>query len=578
MKGIGLLFGNFFQSRGSPAGRNFTEEFQFQLQNEVTMRQFCLMLLLFLSAPVCVWAQLQETVSLAADGCQRWEKVSEDRKVTQQPIETYEDLAAFYAPNLKDGQEVYDRPVHRILRDSNLDPSTIYQLIRNKQLRYEAVPAVNRFGERRKYFFSAFANRVTGEVLTTPECVTAYWAEPELIWQLLVGDLELDTPRDGGNISLLARIVINYDLVTLKLTIKKTNDGDGDGFYTKDGYATKAKAAVPFRYEIKNESPVALRIKAITEVVDNVQPVAICAEYVGRTLAPTEGLQCNKVFDGYSPEPGQSKVNTVTITAEQTNDPSNVVTASDDSTIKTQPILNITFAESVQSLSAEGIFFADGVRITPGQLVRYRIVVRSDGSNASSQLLIKDVLDRCSSYVPRTLRINGLLGTSAQEGELFSGGTNLDLAPDATRILTFDVQFGKCQLKLGEVYEAVNYSEVAAGDIARRDAATVIMSPAEPIRITATPPPANPPSVAASQPPPPIIIQKNPSKGFFKRQEFYLPVLFSSACYGMMMMANLNYGDHQGVLWGPYAEHKVRNHATCIGSGVAPFLQLHFGK
>jgi hypothetical protein len=150
--------------------------------------------------------------------------------------------------------------------------------------------------------------------------------------------------HDSGNPGNKKTLTSNSTVTTavtppLSLTVNKTNDGNGDGIFTKDETGVE-NANVNFRVSITNNSAVPVVIDSVTDVWPSAAEFApaCAASIVGTTLPPGGSISCDFAVAQYIPLSTEGgKTNTVTVTAHEPGNPGNTTTQKDTSTVRGEP-------------------------------------------------------------------------------------------------------------------------------------------------------------------------------------------------------------------------------------------------
>jgi hypothetical protein len=99
-----------------------------------------------------------------------------------------------------------------------------------------------------------------------------------------------------------------------QITVRKTNDADGNGLFSPSEVAPRSGADVPFRVTIRNVGQRAVTIRQITDSYDATR-VDVCGELIGDQLRSGQRTQCTFVLGDYSPPEFDSRSNTIEVTA-----------------------------------------------------------------------------------------------------------------------------------------------------------------------------------------------------------------------------------------------------------------------
>lgn len=127
----------------------------------------------------------------------------------------------------------------------------------------------------------------------------------------------------------------------LTLLVEKTNDANADGTFSDTETAPTEGATVTFRAVITNNSAVTLVIDSIVDSWPGQVPFGVCSELIGAELAPGVSVTCTFTVLNYSPlaSVGAGLTDTVAVLGHEKVNPSNQVSGSDTSVVKSTRVL-----------------------------------------------------------------------------------------------------------------------------------------------------------------------------------------------------------------------------------------------
>jgi len=188
-----------------------------------------------------------------------------------------------------------------------------------------------------------------GTVLDPDESVTCNWIEedyagaPDDAAKVNTATVEVCEDENGDNCATDddTSSVTTETPPVISIVVDKTNDGNGDGTFTKEETGTVGNA-VEFRVTVTNTSAVNVVIASISDVWPDVvafQP-ACEAQFIGLTLTPGQSATCEFTVTNYVPTAAQgAKVNTATVGVCEDQDVNNCTSAQSTSTVRGLEVL-----------------------------------------------------------------------------------------------------------------------------------------------------------------------------------------------------------------------------------------------
>ncbi len=175
----------------------------------------------------------------------------------------------------------------------------------------------------------------------------------------------------------------------LSLSVVKSNDANRDGTFNDTETALAAGLDVTYRVVLTNNSPVAVTIDSLNDVVGAAAAVPVtCLPAITTTMPARESVTCTFVLAASSPAPGLSLVDTVTAVVHQTSNPANTTSGSDTSTVVTrngpppppgEPTLSLTVVKT-NDANGDGTFSDTENAPSAGRDVTYQVVLMNKSS------------------------------------------------------------------------------------------------------------------------------------------------------------------------------------------------------